>query len=421
VGAVHGGPADCTTGAHALSRHFLSYADWSVDEYASIFRSLISARVIAGDNPAKLANALAENYDLSAIYPMNSGRGAIHIALSTFRKQNPDRTEVIVPAYICPSVVETVAASGLKAVPADVGDDLNVNPATIAAALTDRTLVVIAAHMYGCPARIGEIEKFCREAGVFLIDDAAQVVGVHQEQRMLGSFGDMGVISFAQSKAIVTGVRGSGAALLVNNPEMNAEARAAWETLPLPSRRLVAIADFLWNYVWAPYTGDSGYYLARIGDYFGNYFGLRLNVPAVRAHISNLEAGIALVQLKRLARMQRDRIRIAEAYHQELRHCRDIGFPQYAPGRYLSRVMLSLPEEVDLPAVRDALQKARLETRLGYDAALLRGAATAKATSLSKRLLGVPCGAGMPEIEVQQICRTVRTVLNCRSVFRKSE
>lgn len=383
-----------------MIRHALSYADWSGAEYAAAAGCLLSGRIADGPHPARLAAALAARYAPSAAFPVNYGHTALAIALDLFRARAPGRSEVLVPAYICPSVVQTVAAAGLRAVAVAVGPDLNLTPAAVAAALGPATLAVVAPHMFGCPAQIGAIEALCRQAGVFLVDDAAQVVGETSEGRLLGTFGDVGLISFAQSKAVVTGVRGSGGVLLVNRPEFEADARRACEALPLPRGRLRAFAYFVWNYLWAARTGKTGYYLARAGS--------KLGVPApaaeARARISNLEAALALVQLERLASLRAAKIRVAGLYHAALG---GVLFPQYAPGRYLSRIMLALPPGMALAPFRAALERAGVATRLGYTLPVDPARPDAHAAQLAQQLFGVPFSAAMQERDIKDICSIV--------------
>lgn len=387
-----------------MTRHRLSYADWSRAEYAAAAGCLLRARVADGPHPAWLAAELAARYAPSSAYPLNYAHSALAIALGLFRTRAPKRTEVLVPAYICPSVVQTIAAAGLRAVGVDIGADLNLTPGAVAAALGPATLAVVAPHMFGCPAQIGAIERLCREAGVFLVDDAAQVVGETSEGRLLGTFGDVGLISFAQSKAVVTGIRGSGGVLLVNRPEFDADARRACEALPLPRGRLRAFAYFAWNYLWAHYTGHSGYYLSRLGDKLG----VKAPPPDTPARISNLEAALARVQLARLPGLREARIRVAGLYHEALA---GFDFPQYAPGRYLSRIMLSLPAGFALAPFRAALERAGVATRLGYTLPVDPGQPHAQAAELAQRLFGVPFRAGMQEAEITHICSMLSTAL----------
>lgn len=389
-------------------RHPLRYADWSWREYAAAARCILSGRVRNGRNPDRLATRLAAMYAPSTVYPVNFGHTALRLALDVFRAAAPARTEVVVPAYICPSVVQTIEAAGLTAVPATVGADLNLLPSAVGAAITQATLAVIAPHMFGCPARIAEIESLCRDAGVFLVDDAAQVVGERCDGRLLGSFGDVGIVSFAQSKAVVTGVRGSGGVLLVNNPELDAPLRSAWARLPAPRGRLAAFAHFVWNYQWSRHTGDSGYYLQRLGEALGRSPSANAGDAA---RIANLDAAIALVQLARLPRIRERKIAAAQAYRAALARIPGVGVPQFAEGRYLSRIMLSLPPDADLATVRAELKRRGIDSRLGYQDPVRAGQPDDPALARARRLLGLPFGGAMTTSGIEEICGALRSAL----------
>jgi dTDP-4-amino-4,6-dideoxygalactose transaminase len=390
-----------------LSRFHLSYADWSAAEYGAAARCLLAGKVAQGPHPALLAAELAQRYAPSSVYLMNFGHAAIRIALDLFRQQRPGRGEVLVPAYICPSVVETVCAAGLAVVPVPIGADLNLTAAALAGAIGEHTLAVIAPHMFGCPADIGAIERLCRERGVFLVDDAAQVAGVSHEGRLLGTFGDIGIISFAQSKTVVTGVRGSGGVLLVNNPAFDGAAADAAQHLAPPRGRLAAFIYFAWNYLWKPYTGNSGYYFERIGALLK----WPPAAPRSAARIGNLDAAIARAQLNRLARLETAKIGVAEMYHGELCRIPGVGFPQYAPGRYLSRIMISLPPAVELAPFRAALARGGVETRLGYIDPVGPPAAGGETAAAARRLLGLPFSASLTATDISRICSVVRGAL----------
>ena len=279
----------------------------------------------------------------------------------------------------------------------DVGDDLNLSLDSVRQALNVDTLAVIVPHMYACPAPIEEIEALCSEAGVFLVDDAAQVVGVRVGGRLLGTFGDVGVISFAQSKTVVTGIRGSGGVLLVNRPTWAEEAGQLCGNLPSSSGRIGPLADFLWNYVGSPYTGHTGYYLGRL-------LGLEPTASDAVTRISHLEASIALAQLARLDALLAEKTHIAQLYHQALQGYPRIQFPQFSSGRYLARVMLLLPQGASLGAVRSSALRFGVETRSGYAAHAPSDAIAPRAVALSQRLLGVPCRMGMTVSDTRAIC-----------------
>ena len=230
----------------------LPYSEWGYCEYLCVIAGLAVA-----PNPRAVGafrDALAARLSGRAIFPVNRARNGLRIALLAFREIRPDASEVIIPAYICPSVVEAVQACGLRVAPVDIGPDLNLDLVSLEQTITPATLAVIAVHMYGCPAQVASIEALCRERNIFLIDDAAQVLGVSAEGRPLGTFGDVGIVSFSQSKTIVAGARNAGGILAINKRELEPAIESAWRDLP-PARNYRAdIAQFLWDYKWGRWT-----------------------------------------------------------------------------------------------------------------------------------------------------------------------
>lgn len=371
-------------------------------------RCILTGNVVSGNNLDRLTIELSKIYSPSTVYTVNYGRSAINIALLAFSRIRPHLKDVIVPAYICPSVVEIVRTSGFNPISVAVGDDLNLSFSALESAMTSNTLAVIAPHMYGCPARIDEIENLCKRSCVFLIDDAAQVIDVQHQGRTLGTFGDIGIISFAQSKLVVTGIDGSGGAILVNNTELDEKIKADWKNLRPSTNRAGMFFYFLWNCIWGAYTGNSGYYIGRVKELSGFFH----KSNRVNSYISNLDAGIAIAQIKRIEIIKKNKINNSEAYFCAIKNFKEIRFPQYAPGRFLTRVMIELPESVDVGIIRSKLKYMRVDTRLGY---------TGNAAPLSDknnteerlfRLLEVPSGKHIGYSQALDICKMIKAAID---------
>lgn len=391
-----------------MKQHALSYADWSGAEYRSVARSLLGGGVRAGAAIDMLTQRLQEHYAPARALALNYAHTGLALALRAFQRRQPQRKVVLVPAYICPSVVSTISACGLQAQPLAVGDDLNLDMTALPAALAQQPLALVAPHMFACPLPIERIETLCRAAGVFLVDDAAQVAGVRHQGRLLGSFGDVGLLSFAQSKTIVTGIRGSGGVLLVNAPALQEELAAACAALPPSPGRLAALLEFCWSYLWAAHTAATSDYLERLLERLG----LRpADAGAVQARISNLDASVALTQWQRLDHILATRIAVAAHYHQALQAYPALRFPQYAAGRYLARVMVLLPPGSDLQDCRRQLQRRGVQTRLGYRIPFATQPATQHAEALAGRLLGLPCGPGIGAADSARICQQLAETL----------
>ena len=96
--------------------------------------------------------------------------------------------EVIVPANTFIATAEAVSRIGAVPVPVDVDDDrLLIAPSVVEAAITDRTQAVAAVHLFGQLAPLEQLAAICRDAGVALVEDAAQSQGARTGGRGSGA------------------------------------------------------------------------------------------------------------------------------------------------------------------------------------------------------------------------------------------
>jgi dTDP-4-amino-4,6-dideoxygalactose transaminase len=95
--------------------------------------------------------------------------------------------------------------------------DLGLDPAAAAAAVTERTRAIVAVHYGGGAADLDSLERLAADAGVLLIEDAAQALHAGYRGRAPGSIGVLGTLSFHETKNIGCG---EGGALLVNDPAL---------------------------------------------------------------------------------------------------------------------------------------------------------------------------------------------------------
>ena len=137
---------------------------------------------------------------------LSSGRAALWLYLKTVSIRRPERKEVIIPAYTCPSVVSAVLKAGLTPVLCDNNlDDFGYLSEEFESKLSRSTLAVIAVHLYGLPVKINKIKDLCRNNGTCFVEDAAQAFGnPYQDDpdSKLGLKGDAGFYSFGRGKPI---------------------------------------------------------------------------------------------------------------------------------------------------------------------------------------------------------------------------
>lgn len=114
--------------------------------------------------------------------------------------------EVIVPSLTFIGTATSVTHVGATPVFADVDpDSLNLDPEDVARRITPRTKAIVPVHYAGQAADLDRFRDLADEAGVALLEDAAQAHGAHFAGRPVGSWGDAGMFSFTPTKNVTTG------------------------------------------------------------------------------------------------------------------------------------------------------------------------------------------------------------------------
>jgi dTDP-4-amino-4,6-dideoxygalactose transaminase len=126
--------------------------------------------------------------------------------------------EVLLAAYDYEGNFLSVHAVGAVPVLVDVtASSWQLDPEQLAAAASPRTKAVICSHLHGGIVDMPAVLALARQQGWFVIEDAAQAVGGQLHGRRLGSWGDVGVLSFGGSKLLCAG---RGGALLCHDPRL---------------------------------------------------------------------------------------------------------------------------------------------------------------------------------------------------------
>jgi len=122
--------------------------------------------------------------------------------------------EVIVPSYTFVSSANAFVLQGATPVFVDIRPDtLNLDEKLVEEAITDRTRAIVAVHYAGVSCEMDTFKKIAQKHNLLLIEDAAQGVMSSYKGKALGSIGDLGCLSFHQTKNIISGKGGS---LLIN-------------------------------------------------------------------------------------------------------------------------------------------------------------------------------------------------------------
>ncbi|MCL3776974.1 MULTISPECIES: DegT/DnrJ/EryC1/StrS family aminotransferase [unclassified Actinomyces] len=153
------------------------------------FEEEFSAQVVAG------AHAVA----------VNSGTSAQHLAaLASLGGTSPAalaEAEVIVPSFTFAATGNSVAATGARPVFADIDPvTFTLDPASVEAAVTERTVAIEVVHLYGLPANMPEILAIAERHGLKVWEDCAQAHAAAIDGTPVGTFGEWGSFSFYPTK-----------------------------------------------------------------------------------------------------------------------------------------------------------------------------------------------------------------------------
>lgn len=229
-------------GAPFFLRVPLALPFWNRETYRNILRCVASRSVVDGADLARLKSQIEKSLGVSDALLCGSGSLALELALRACDVRRGD--EVVLPTFCCTAVVPPILLLGATPVLADCGDELNLTPASVEAALTRKTKAVIVPHLFGNPAEIDGIAELVRQRNIRVVDDAAQALGATIDGQSVGSFGDAGIVSFGVEKVCF----GLGGGALVSRRDEIMQ-KQSQTILPVPAFT-PAVAN-LWSiFIW---------------------------------------------------------------------------------------------------------------------------------------------------------------------------
>jgi dTDP-4-amino-4,6-dideoxygalactose transaminase len=240
------------------------------EEIAAVAETLRSGWLTTGPRAAELEQRMAEYLEAEHVLALASGTAALHLALVALGVGPGD--EVITTPITWPATANVVVHTGATPVFVDVLDgDLNIDPVLAAAAVTERTKVILPVDLAGQPADLDPL----LELGIPIVEDAAHAAESRYRGRKVGSIAEVTCFSLYATKNIAAG---EGGLISTNSDDI---ARAVLD-LRLMRR------------------GDGSLY--------------DIPVPGYKANLSDVLATIALCQLDKLDKHTEIRRRQFAAY-----------------------------------------------------------------------------------------------------------
>lgn len=302
-----------------------------------------------------------------------NGTVALHLLAATLGLGPGD--EVIMPSLTFVATANAVRYTGARPVFIDSEvQTWNIDPDSVAAAITPRTRAIIAVHLYGHPAQMAPLRRIADQYGLVLLEDAAEAHGAYYQGQRVGSLSDAAIFSFYGNKIITTG---EGGIIVTNNKS------------------------------WA----DRAFFLENQGRYADNpYWHPEL---AYNYRMTNIQAAIGLAQLERIDELLAIRRRNAAHYKARLEGIPGLSLPPQMDWAENVFWMYSVIVHDDFGLHRDEL-RARLRLA-GIDSRPFfypvhtlpmynTGQSLPVAEDLGRRGLNLPSGATLTPNQIDYIC-----------------
>ncbi|RKS89753.1 CDP-6-deoxy-D-xylo-4-hexulose-3-dehydrase [Flavobacterium limicola] len=199
-------------------------------EIQNMVAASLDAWLTTGRFNAEFEKKLAEFLGVKYCLSVNSGSSANLVAFSTLTSHKlGDRAikkgdEVIGVAAGFPTTVNPIVQFG--AIPVFVDVDIsthNVNADLIEAAITPKTKAIMLAHALGNPFNLNKVTELCKKYNLWLIEDTCDALGAEYNGQKVGTFGDIGTLSFYPAHHMTMG---EGGAVFMNSSELKSIAES---------------------------------------------------------------------------------------------------------------------------------------------------------------------------------------------------
>lgn len=329
------------------------------------------------------SNFIGHKYSVA----VSSGTAALEIAVKSLNLKKDD--EVIIPNFTIISNALAVIKSNLKIKLIDCElKNWNMDFKKVIAAITSNTKAIIVTHIYNFPFRIDLLRKICKKKKIFIIEDAAEVLGQKIFKKNCGSFGDIGTFSFYANKQITTGEGG----MITTNNRLFYEKMLSLRNLSFGKKDRFNHDEVAWNY-----------------------------------RITNIQATLGISQLKRINKIVKTRHAIGLQFYNKLKNNKNLFIPEpkkkYAKNIYWVIALLITKEKDNLDAkkVMNKLNKLGIGTRPFFwpmhkqkilkNLKLHNSNQFKNSEYISKYGFYLPSSLSLKKSEIDYICKKINLIL----------
>ena len=361
----------------------------SKDDINSVVKSL-KENWISSEGPyvKKFEENYAKYHKRKYGIAVSSGTAALEIALKSLILKKG--SEIIIPTFSIISTALCVIKNNLKPVLVDSDlDNWNMIPEQIIKKTTKKTKAIILTHIYGYPVDMQRILIFAKKKKIFIIEDAAEMIGQKYKKKICGSFGDISTFSFYANKHITTG---EGGMIVTNNKKIYSKSKS--------------LRNLCFN------SGDNRFNHDDIG---WNY------------RMSSMQAAMGITQLKKIDLLVKRKKEIGKLYFSLLKKNLFIKIQkpslEYADNIYwVFGVLLKPNSKLSRDKVVNKLLKKNIQTRNFFYPMhkqkifqklkiFNKNSQFPNAEFLSRNGFYLPSGLGVTNNEIRYICKTLNSIL----------
>ena len=380
-----------------MSNPFLPFArpDYSEEEISEVAATLRSGWITSGPRVDRFEREFGQYVGAGHALAVNSCTAGLHLALAALGI-GPGDEVITTPLTFC-ATINVILQVGATPVLADIGPDLNIDPAAIRRAITGRTRAVIPVHIGGLPCAMREIWDLADQYRIKVVEDAAHAAGAQIAGAALGGGrSDAVAFSFYATKNLSTGEGG-----MVTTHSADLERR-------LRTLCLHGINRDAWN----RYAENGSWYYEVVECGF-------------KYNMSDIMAALGLVQLRKLETMTQRRIEIARRYNDAFREMPELELPPDRAGvrhcwhLYILRLRLEklavdraqFIEELRQRGIGASVHFIPIPLHPYYRATLPMTDACARALAVYPRLVSLPLYSNMTDDEADRVIEAVRDIV----------
>lgn len=368
------------------------------EEIAAVTEVLRSGWITTGPRCQALEDAFCATFGARHAIAVSSATAGMHVALMGLGIGPGD--EVITPSQTWVSTVNIISLLGATPVFVDVDrDTLMVDAERLAAAITPRTRALIPVHYAGAPADLDPIRALAERHGIAVIEDAAHAVGTRYRERWIGAQGTA-IFSFHAIKNMTCAEGG----LIATDDD--------------------ALADKVRMLKFHGLGVDAFDRLT-----LGRKPQAEVITPGYKYNLADINAAIALVQLRRLPEMNTRRAERVAHYRKALHDSPllPLAVPDYPHLHANHLFMVRVDPErcgLDRDAFMQALSARGIGTGLHFRAVHTQKYYRGKYPDLrlpdtewnSARLCTLPLFPDLTDADLARVLTTIDEVLDARNV-----